>query len=101
MLALDSDESGWTEDDGPKEQLAQYVQDLLQSKAEMMNDYFSLQIDEVCQDTVRTSIHSERGKEKGRGGVLCILKKPPQSRCSRLLTGKTWKPLCSTDDNDP
>ncbi|XP_038076827.1 DNA mismatch repair protein Mlh1-like [Patiria miniata] len=46
MLALDSEESGWTEDDGPKEQLAKYVLDLLQSKAEMIGDYFSLQIDE-------------------------------------------------------
>ncbi|XP_022080123.1 DNA mismatch repair protein Mlh1-like isoform X2 [Acanthaster planci] len=45
MLALDSEESGWTEEDGPKEQLAQYVLQLLQSKAEMLADYFSLQID--------------------------------------------------------
>ncbi|XP_071802994.1 DNA mismatch repair protein Mlh1-like isoform X1 [Asterias amurensis] len=45
MLALTSEESGWTSDDGPKEQLAQYVQDLLVSKAELLDDYFSMQID--------------------------------------------------------
>ena len=47
MLALTSEESGWTSDDGPKEQLAQYVQDLLVSKAELLDDYFSMQIDKV------------------------------------------------------
>lgn len=46
MLALDSDESGWSEDDGPKEQLAQYIVDFLKSKAEMLKDYFSMEIDE-------------------------------------------------------
>ena len=47
MLALESEESGWSESDGPKEQLAQYIVDLLQSKAEMMEDYFSIEIDKV------------------------------------------------------
>ena len=47
MLALNSEESGWTEADGPKEDLAQYIVDFLKSKAEMLDDYFSMQIDEV------------------------------------------------------
>lgn len=47
MLALDSEESGWTESDGPKPELAQYVVNLLRSKAEMLQDYFSLEIDKV------------------------------------------------------
>lgn len=47
MLALDSEESGWTEEDGPKEGLAQYIVDFLKQKAEMMEEYFSLEIDEV------------------------------------------------------
>lgn len=47
MLALDSEESGWTESDGPKPELAQYVVNLLRSKAEMLLDYFSLEIDKV------------------------------------------------------
>ncbi|GAA6214051.1 DNA mismatch repair protein Mlh1 isoform X1 [Lates japonicus] len=46
MLALDSEESGWTEEDGPKEGLAQYIVDFLRKKAEMLGDYFSLEIDQ-------------------------------------------------------
>ncbi|XP_074531346.1 DNA mismatch repair protein Mlh1 [Halichoeres trimaculatus] len=46
MLALDSEESGWTEEDGPKEGLAQYIVDFLKKKAEMLEDYFSLEIDQ-------------------------------------------------------
>lgn len=47
MLALDCEESGWVETDGPKEELAQYIVDFLKSKAEMLQDYFSLEVDEV------------------------------------------------------
>lgn len=47
MLALDSEGSGWTEDDGPKEGLAQYIVDFLKRKAEMLEDYFSVEIDQV------------------------------------------------------
>lgn len=47
MLALDSPESGWTEEDGPKEGLAEYIVEFLKKKAEMLADYFSLEIDEV------------------------------------------------------
>ncbi|XP_061140917.1 DNA mismatch repair protein Mlh1 isoform X3 [Syngnathus typhle] len=46
MLALDSEESGWTEDDGPKEGLAQYIVDFLTKKAEMLEDYFSMEVDQ-------------------------------------------------------
>ncbi|XP_078254043.1 DNA mismatch repair protein Mlh1 isoform X2 [Rhinoraja longicauda] len=46
MMALDSPESGWTEDDGPKEGLAEYIVDFLRGKTEMLQDYFSLGIDE-------------------------------------------------------
>ncbi|CAJ1067804.1 DNA mismatch repair protein Mlh1 [Xyrichtys novacula] len=46
MLALDSEESGWTEEDGPKEGLAEYIVDFLKKKAEMLEDYFSLEIDQ-------------------------------------------------------
>lgn len=47
MLALDSEGSGWTEEDGPKEGLAQYIVDFLKGKAEMLEDYFSMEIDQV------------------------------------------------------
>lgn len=47
LLALDLEESGWTEADGPKTDLAQYIVDFLKSKAEMLFDYFSMEIDEV------------------------------------------------------
>ncbi|KAG7470162.1 hypothetical protein MATL_G00136600 [Megalops atlanticus] len=46
MLALDSAESGWSEEDGPKEGLAKYIVDFLKKKAEMLEDYFSLEIDQ-------------------------------------------------------
>ena len=47
MLALDSAESGWTEADGPKEDLAKYIVDFLRTKAEMLADYYSMEINEV------------------------------------------------------
>jgi len=47
VLALDSADSGWSPSDGPKQELAQFVVDLLTSKASMLADYFSLQISEV------------------------------------------------------
>ncbi|KAK6491699.1 DNA mismatch repair protein Mlh1-like [Huso huso] len=46
MLALESPESGWTEDDGPQEGLAQYIVEFLKKKSEMLLDYFSMEIDE-------------------------------------------------------
>uniref|UniRef100_A0A8B9ZKH2 DNA mismatch repair protein MLH1 n=1 Tax=Anas platyrhynchos TaxID=8839 RepID=A0A8B9ZKH2_ANAPL len=45
MLALEDPESGWTEEDGPKEGLAEYIVEFLKKKAEMLKDYFSLEID--------------------------------------------------------
>ncbi|XP_052682179.1 DNA mismatch repair protein Mlh1-like [Crassostrea angulata] len=46
LLALDLEESGWAEADGPKTDLAQYIVDFLKSKAEMLSDYFSMELDE-------------------------------------------------------
>nr|XP_022306543.1 DNA mismatch repair protein Mlh1-like [Crassostrea virginica]XP_022306544.1 DNA mismatch repair protein Mlh1-like [Crassostrea virginica]XP_022306545.1 DNA mismatch repair protein Mlh1-like [Crassostrea virginica] len=46
MLALDLEESGWSEADGPKDDLAKYIVDFLKSKAEMLSDYFSIEIDQ-------------------------------------------------------
>ncbi|XP_032665925.1 DNA mismatch repair protein Mlh1 isoform X2 [Odontomachus brunneus] len=47
MIALDSGDTGWTEEDGPKEELATRVKELLLEKADMMNEYFSIVIDKV------------------------------------------------------
>eukprot|EP00731_Ephydatia_muelleri_P030657 Em0022g171a len=44
MVALESKENGWRPEDGPKEKLAEFVVDLLKSKADMLKDYFSLEI---------------------------------------------------------
>uniref|UniRef100_A0A8C2CWT9 DNA mismatch repair protein MLH1 n=1 Tax=Cyprinus carpio TaxID=7962 RepID=A0A8C2CWT9_CYPCA len=57
MLALDSEESGWTEEDGPKEGLAQYIVDFLKQKAVMLEEYFSLEIDEVNWDREKECFH--------------------------------------------
>ncbi|XP_045596501.1 DNA mismatch repair protein Mlh1 [Procambarus clarkii] len=46
MIAFDMEESGWTEADGTKEDLASYIRTLLLSKASMLDDYFSLQVDD-------------------------------------------------------
>jgi len=47
MIALDSGETGWIEEDGPKEELAARVKELLLEKADMMNEYFSIVMDKV------------------------------------------------------
>ncbi|EZA54164.1 hypothetical protein DMN91_000425 [Ooceraea biroi] len=47
MIALDSGETGWTEEDGPKEELAARVKELLLEKADMMNEYFSIVLDKM------------------------------------------------------
>ncbi|KAK8768613.1 hypothetical protein V5799_014920 [Amblyomma americanum] len=51
MMALDLEECGWTEADGPKEELARYMSTFLASKAEMLDDYFSLGINESGEIT--------------------------------------------------
>ncbi|XP_046622766.1 DNA mismatch repair protein Mlh1 isoform X1 [Neodiprion virginianus] len=45
MLGLETEEAGWTEEDGEKEELANSVKELLLEKADMMNEYFSIIID--------------------------------------------------------
>lgn len=47
MIALDSGDTGWTEEDGPKEELATRVKELLLEKTDMLNEYFSIVIDKV------------------------------------------------------
>ncbi|KAJ7336485.1 DNA mismatch repair protein [Desmophyllum pertusum] len=41
LLALDCEESGWTEEDGSKDELAKYIVNLLKEKKTMLLDYFS------------------------------------------------------------
>ncbi|XP_026674138.1 DNA mismatch repair protein Mlh1 isoform X2 [Ceratina calcarata] len=45
MLALDSEEAGWSENYGPKNKLAESAKDLLLEKADMLNEYFSIVLD--------------------------------------------------------
>ena len=45
LMALEHEQSGWTQSDGNKEELAKYVADHLKAKAEMLLDYFSIEID--------------------------------------------------------
>ena len=49
FLALDNPDAGWTETDGSKEDLANGVVSLLVDKKDMLDDYFSLEIDENGQ----------------------------------------------------
>ena len=45
MLALEDPQTKWKEEDGTKEMLAETVSEMLASKAEMLMDYFSMEID--------------------------------------------------------
>ncbi|XP_060532922.1 DNA mismatch repair protein Mlh1 isoform X3 [Cylas formicarius] len=44
LIGLDLPETGWTVEDGPKEQLARRVSDILIDKGQMLNEYFSMEI---------------------------------------------------------
>ena len=46
IIALNSPLSGWTENDGSQDELANYVSQLLISKKDMLDDYFSMEITE-------------------------------------------------------
>lgn len=46
MLALNHPDTGWTEDDGPKTELAERVVDILTQKKVMLKEYFSFEIDD-------------------------------------------------------
>lgn len=45
MEGLESEEAGWTEEDGKKEELAARVQELILEKADMLKEYFSIYVD--------------------------------------------------------
>eukprot|EP00698_Gefionella_okellyi_P000392 TRINITY_DN1034_c0_g1_i3.p1 TRINITY_DN1034_c0_g1~~TRINITY_DN1034_c0_g1_i3.p1 ORF type:complete len:386 (-),score=110.43 TRINITY_DN1034_c0_g1_i3:66-1223(-) len=47
MLALDSEESGWTEEDGDKDAIARFVENLLQTHSEMLLEYFCLDFHDI------------------------------------------------------
>ncbi|KAH8402108.1 hypothetical protein KR009_009833 [Drosophila setifemur] len=49
MLALESEAAGWTSDDGDKDELASSAAEILQQKAPIMREYFSLRISEEGQ----------------------------------------------------
>lgn len=44
ILALNNTESGWCEQDGPVDELAENVQDALIQKADMLKEYFGMSI---------------------------------------------------------
>ncbi|KAK2702009.1 DNA mismatch repair protein Mlh1-like [Artemia franciscana] len=48
LIALTQEDSGWTEEDGPKEELARFIADSLKSRAPMLADYFSIEITETA-----------------------------------------------------
>ncbi|KJE96006.1 DNA mismatch repair protein MLH1 [Capsaspora owczarzaki ATCC 30864] len=45
MLALDDPESGWSPEDGDKDELATFMVSFFSERAEMLQDYFSIQVD--------------------------------------------------------
>lgn len=44
LLALDSEEGGWQPEDGSKEDIATFIVNLLSSRADMLQEYFSIDI---------------------------------------------------------
>lgn len=44
VLALNNKESGWCEQDGPIDELAESIQDILLQKADMLKEYYRLSI---------------------------------------------------------
>lgn len=47
MIALDKPEAGWTPEDGEKAVLAKRITEILTEKGPMLEDYFSMVIDEA------------------------------------------------------
>ena len=47
LIALDDPSSGWKEGNGSKKDLADYITKFLTNKSDMLNDYFSIEIDQV------------------------------------------------------
>lgn len=45
IFGLSTEEAGWTEEDGTKEEIAQNVSKMLTEKADMLKEYFSIVID--------------------------------------------------------
>ena len=45
MIGLEHEDTGWTQEAGDKEELAQYTQELLVEKADMLRQYFSIYVD--------------------------------------------------------
>ena len=65
MMALDHESSGWTPADGPKEEMADYATQFLIGKAPMLQDYFSLEIDEVyyiCNNSMADITYQSHSK---------------------------------------
>lgn len=61
LLALDCEESGWTPDDGPKEELANTVRDILVNKAMIMKEYYNVIVnDNGCLETLPVLLGNER-----------------------------------------
>lgn len=85
MLALDSEESGWTEEDGPKEGLAQYIVDFLKKKSEMLEDYFSMQIDQVSWNTAVYVCSSDKSLKTGTSEVSKLISAANLSSLFSLL----------------
>ncbi|XP_040577146.1 DNA mismatch repair protein Mlh1 [Lepeophtheirus salmonis] len=46
LIALEDEDVGWSSEDGDKNELAEYVSKFLIEKAEMLDDYFSIEIDQ-------------------------------------------------------
>lgn len=45
VLGLQLPEAGWQESDGPREEIAEYVAQLLGEKADLLDEYFSVRVD--------------------------------------------------------
>ena len=79
LLALDQEEAGWQESDGSKEDLAKHVTLTLASHANMLSDYFSLEV--VTQPDLKQFTTFLQFEETVEGLMLCGVPKLLEGHC--------------------
>lgn len=63
LLALDTEECGWTEEDGSKDELAEKVREILIEKSQLIKEYFGVY---VSDDGMLTHLPLLLGKEEAK-----------------------------------
>lgn len=72
MIALESSRSGWTDVDGPKDQLAERITKILCDKSSMLKEYYGLSInpDTKCVENIPLLIENHLPGMSGIGNYI-------------------------------